>query len=371
MRAFLISLLFFANLCQAQNWSHEANRACDSMIRNFWGGSFSGAATQKYFNAMAAQSSMKNEWWWQAHAMDVIIDAYKRTSDKKYLAFYEPWYEGVIGSNYESFDDDVLHNNSIDDMEWICITLIRMYQTCGDSRYLNHAKTLYEKYIITTWGPNDESPWHGGVSWSSDPAIAKTKNACSNGPAGIIASLLGKTDELIRIYSWERENLFDKDSGAVWDHIDKNGVNRALHSYNSATFIAMATQLYLLTKNDSLITDIIKAADFAINSFGVGDKKLMSIVSKNERGGDAGLFHGIFFRYMAELLNAHILPNDKQQLYSQYLYDNAELAMTCLQPNIDIFSRDWVNIKITEPNQAPLTPHVTGATLLSSVASLK
>jgi predicted alpha-1,6-mannanase (GH76 family) len=371
LRTFLLSLLFIPTLCKAQNWSLEANRVCDSMIRHFWGASFDGAATQNYFNAMGAQMSMKNEWWWQAHAMDVIVDAYVRTGNKKYLAYYEPWYEGIIGSNYEHFDDDVLHNNSIDDMEWICITLIRMYSSSGDERYLRHAKKLYENYIITTWGPDDEAPWHGGISWSSDANIHKTKNACSNGPAGIIAALLGKTDDLKRIYNWERSHLFDLQSGAVYDHIGRNGVNRALHSYNSATFIAMATHLYAETNNDSLLNDIVLAADFAIRNFAVGNRQLMSLVSRSDRGGDAGLFHGIFFRYLAELINAGILPEDKEKQYRKFLIDNAVLAKTCLVNDIDIFSRDWVNIRITNPAEAALTPHVTGAALFSAVAFLK
>ncbi len=368
---FLVWMLLISITCKSQDWNAEASRVCHSMIKNFWGASFSGAATQKYFNTLGAQMSMKNEWWWQAHAMDVIIDNYQLTGDKRYLAFYEPWYEGIIGSNYEYFSDDVLHNNSIDDMEWICITLIRMTQTTGDQRYYDHAKRLYERYIITTWGPDDEAPWHGGVSWSSDNNIPKTKNACSNGPAAIIASMLGKTDDVARIYKWERDNLFDSETGAVWDHIGRNGVSPVVHSYNTGTFIAMATRLYRETKDESLISDIIKAADYTINHFGQGDKKLMSLVSKRKNGGDAGLFHGIFFRYMAELINANILPADKQEEYRLYLIDNAKLALTCLESGLDIFSRDWVNERITAPEQGALTPHVTGATLIAAVASLK
>lgn len=371
LRLFLLSLFFVSTLCKAQDWSSEATRVCDSMIRHFWGGSFPDAATQNYFNSMGAQMSMKNEWWWQAHAMDVIIDTYVRTGDRKYLHYYEPWYEGIIASNYEHFDDDVLRNNSIDDMEWICITLIRMYRSSGDERYLLHAKKLYENYIITTWGPDEESPWYGGISWSSDAGIPKTKNACSNGPAGIIAALLGKTDDLKRIYYWERNQLFDIKSGAVYDHVGRNGVNRALHSYNSGTFIAMAMHLYLFTKNDSLLNDITLAADFAIRNFSVGEQQLMSSVSRSDKGGDIGLFHGIFFRYLAETINAGILPAKKEKQYRQFLVDNAVLAKTCLVSGTDLFSRDWVNIRICNSAEAALTPHVTGATLFSAVASLK
>lgn len=371
IRILLILSALFATQCHAQEWNRDADRVCQSMIRHFWGASFEGAATQKYFNASASQASMKNEWWWQAHAMDVIIDAYVRTADRQYLDFYEPWYEGIIGSNYEHFDDDVLHNNSIDDMEWICITLIRMTQTSGDRRYLDHARRLYERYIVTTWGPEDEAPWHGGISWSSDKAVGKTKNACSNGPAGIIAAMLGKDDDLRRIYLWERRHLYDKTTGAVWDHLSYNGVSKALHSYNTATFIAMAAYLYQLTHEQSLLDDITRATDFAIAHFGVGDRRLMSLVSNSDRGGDAGLFHGIFFRYLAQIINSCILPEAKQQQYRQYLFDNAHLAMSSLSPDTDIFPRDWAGMKITSAYGAPLTPHVTGATLISAVASLR
>lgn len=381
MRCFLFLIVFTS--CRltvlAEDWSQAAADACDVMIKNFWGASFEGAATQNYFNATGGQQSMKNEWWWQAHAMDVVVDEYLRSGNTKYLAMFEPWYEGIIGSNYEHFDDDVLHNNSIDDMEWICITLIRMYEACGDKRYLTHARTLYDNYIMTTWGPENESPWFGGVSWSSDTNIAKSKNACSNGPAGIIAALLIKhysseraryKSDLDRIYDWEREYLFEKQTGAVWDNIHKDGIRKGVTSYNQGTFVAMAMYEYLLTNDEKYLNDAINAIEYTRDHLGVGASKVLSMVTGRIKTGDSGLFHGIFFRYLSELLRTHILPEDKQKEYEEYLEINAREAQGCLVSEIGIYSFDWSNVKIDDEKNAPLTPHVSGATLMSALAML-
>lgn len=380
---FVVGIAMSANAQAAESvdWEKEATRSCRSLVKNFWGASFPGNASQKYFNDYGGQASLRNEWWWQAHAMDVVIDEYNRTKDDRWLQMFEPWYEGIQGANYEDFDDDPLHNNSIDDMEWLCITMIRMYEACGDRRYFNHARRLYDRYIITTWGPEDEAPWHGGISWSTKADITKTKNACSNGPGGIIAYMLARNlhgaerkkyfDDLKRIYAWEREVLFDKETGAVNDHIGYNGVWDGIFAYNTGTFIAMAHQMFVVTRDTQYIDDAKKAADFTMRHFAYGKLGLMSLTSDQEWGGDHGLFHGIFFRYLTELLQAiAVLDQPTQQRYTDYLRACGTLAVQNLVEGVDIFSRDWENIRITDPKQAPLTPHVTGATLMEMLAML-
>ena len=355
----------------------------DVLIDHFWGASFANTPTQYYFNTRSDQADLKHEWWWQAHAMDVVIDAYRLTGNKRYLQMYEQWYDGILRYNYERWSDDPWRNNSIDDMEWIAITLIRMYETTGEKKYIHQAQRLFDKYIITTWGPDDEEPWFGGISWSTDPRLSKTKNACSNGPAGIIASQLacwrsdnkGKEDnkyaqDLKKIYQWERKYLFDPTTGAVYDHLGKNGVAKHLHSYNLGTFIAMAVDLYNLTDDTLYINDAQKAADITIKTFSDPETGVMNRVSRMDKGGDAGLFHGIFFRYFTKFINCKDLPNDKRIYYQTFLQKNVDCAIGCLKPGVNIFSKDWKRETITSTQRAPLTPHVTGCTLLSAALSL-
>lgn len=360
------------------DWGKEATRACRSLIKNFWGASFPDSQGQHYFNAYGDQASMRSEWWWQAHAMDVVIDEYKRTGNERCLQMYDDWYEGMKGVNYEHFDDDPLHNNSIDDMEWLCITMIRMYETCGEQRYFDHARRLYDRYIITSWGPEDEAPWYGGISWTWKASVRKTKNACSNGPGGIIAYMLARNlkgaehdkyiDDLKKIYAWERKVLFNEETGAVSDHMGYGGVWDGYFSYNPATFIAMAREMYVQTKEAMYLEDAQKAVEFTMRHFAYGKTGLMAQISDQEWGGDHGLFHGIFFRYLTELIQAHVLSPEVEKRYVDYLQRMGELGRSNLVEGVGLFSRDWDNIRITHPKDAPLTPHVAGATLMQMLA---
>lgn len=361
--------------------------AADALIDHYWGASFPDCSNCFYFNSRSDQADKKNEWWWQAQAMDVVIDAYRLTGSSRYLQMYEPWFDGICRYNYEQWPDDPWRNNSIDDMEWIAITLIRMYETSGEARYLQQAQKLYDRYIITTWGPNDEDPWNGGISWSTDSLIPKTKNACSNGPGGIIASMLAShckaleghdkkgmkkkyLKDLKQIYDWEHDHLFNTTTGAVYDHIGKRGVAKRVWSYNTGTFLAMATALYQQTHNRQYLHDAVKAADYSILMLGDAKTGLMNNVSKSPKGGDVGLFHGIFFRYLTHLIKCKDLPEHKRNAYVDFLRANSICAVNCLQPGVNIFSKDWVGETITSTTDAPLTPHVTGCTLLSATLNV-
>lgn len=96
----------------------------------------------------------------------------------------------------------------------------------------------------------------------------------------------------------------------------------------------------------------------------------MNNVSRLENGGDMGLFHGIFFRYLSQLINSNALPADKKEDYSRFIAANCNTAISCLQPGVDIFSKNWMTERISTAENAPLTPHVTGCTLLYATLSI-
>lgn len=371
---------------QHPDWHLIADEVCTSLVTHYWGASFPACRTQYYFNAGSDQSNMKNEWWWQAHAMDVVTDAYERTGDERWLKMYDPWVQGIVQHNYEHWPEDPWRNESVDDMEWIVITLIRMYETSLREKYLAKAQHIFDRYIITTWGPDDEAPWHGGLSWSTNPLIPKTKNACSNGPGAIIAAMLARHADVLskyggrsraeyehdvrRIYEWEKAHLFNSQTGEVYDNMGLKHIDKKVRTYNSGTFIAMATEMYRQTHDHQYIADAVLAADYVIRELTDPKTHLLSNVSNRKGGGDQGLFHGIFFRYMTWLLKSGGLSADKQYEYKKFLTDNALMAVSTLQPGINIFPSDWSKSPVTSTHDAPLTPHVTGCTLISAVCQI-
>ena len=84
-----------------QYWEQMANGMAQALINNFWGASFDGYEDRYYFNYGSNLSNMTTDHYWpQAHAMDVIIDAYMRTKDKQYKAIYPLWWQGAPRFNF-------------------------------------------------------------------------------------------------------------------------------------------------------------------------------------------------------------------------------------------------------------------------------
>ena len=56
------------------NWKQVAEQATQALVTHFWNG------REGYFNSMPDVADIhQNQYWPQAHAMDVVIDAYLRT----------------------------------------------------------------------------------------------------------------------------------------------------------------------------------------------------------------------------------------------------------------------------------------------------
>jgi predicted alpha-1,6-mannanase (GH76 family) len=86
----MITVVIACLLCNihanAQETAHDWDKLADGMtgalIKNFCGASFKEHPDRYFFNKMSQQADMAtNDYWPQAHAMDVIVDAYLRTHD--------------------------------------------------------------------------------------------------------------------------------------------------------------------------------------------------------------------------------------------------------------------------------------------------
>ena len=139
----LIACLFFSLHANAQETDHNWNKLADGMtgalIKNFWGASFKEHPDRYFFNKMSQQADMAtNDYWPQAHAMDVIVDAYLRTHDDKYLALFDQWWEGAPRFNFCKRKEDPWWNVFVDDME----KTVEEYT----SSHLGHVKQWYKDH---------------------------------------------------------------------------------------------------------------------------------------------------------------------------------------------------------------------------------
>ena len=364
------------------NWQQMADGMTNALIKRFWGAEFPGYKKRYYFNYGSDLSNMTTEHYWpQAHAMDVIVDAYMRTGDKKFLDMYPLWWKGAPKFNFAGRKEDAWWNPFVDDMEWMVLAQIRMYESTSEKKYLKKAMQMYNDWIWPQWGPEDEAPWYGGITWKTD--VEKSKNACSNGPAAIIAARLynfydvagmkGKKPreeyltEAKKIYHWLKSTLLQP-SGAVADNMARNGeINRKwIFTYNQGTFLGAAHELYKITGDKQYLADAVKAADYVIEHMSRNRGVL-----GNATEGDGGLFHGIFFRYFVKLINDETLDTATRRKFHAYLTHLATvMAEHGVNKNTMLYGGRWWK---APADNAPvgLTPHVTGCMLMEAMCVLK
>lgn len=369
---------------EATKWADDMAQA---LISNFWGASFKEHPDRYFFNKTSQQADLgTGDYWPQAHAIDVITDAYVRTKDKSYYQTYDLWFQGMPRFNPNARQGrrrgDPWWNAYVDDMEWRCLALIRIYEATNETRYLNKARQLYADWIWTQWGPEDEEPWHGGVTWKTD--APKSKNACSNGPAAIVAARLAQfasvdpsnaknksaaeyQDEAMKIYQWERKYLWNSETGAVFDNINREGrLGRFSLSYNQGTFIGAAVELFRLTNDRSLLDDAVLTARYTTGPMSRRNRGVLS----DATGGDGGLFHGIFFRYLANLIVLPELDDSVRQELTDYLLHSATvLVRQGVNPQTSLYAGRW---RRPQPANEPsaLNSHLTGCMLLEAACKV-
>lgn len=365
-------------------WNKMADGMSQALIKNFWGANFKGYENRYYFNYGSNLSNMTtNHYWPQAHAMDVMVDAYMRTGDKQYKDIFPLWWEGAPKFNFASKMNpkDPWWNVFVDDMEWIVLAQIRMFESTGNKEYIAKARQMYDDWIWPTWGPEDEAPWYGGITWKTD--VAKTKNACSNGPAALIAARLyrfydeagfynGKIknaylNEAIKIYTWEKNNLFNRENGAVYDSMNQKGEIQKnwIFTYNVGTFLGAAHELYLSTGDIQYLNDAVLAASY------VTDHMTKNGVLSDATSGDGGLFHGIFFRYFVKLVNEESLDLATRTKFHNWFTNLATvMAEEGVNQNTMLYAGRWR--KAANDNEpVGLTPHLSGCMLMEAMCVLK
>lgn len=335
------------------DWYAAADSSSTALLNHFWN------TGSRYFN-YDSNGNTQFHYWPQAHALDVLLDAYLRTDNTLYSNYFDQWFEGVRAANGNSF-----LNTFYDDMEWNALAILRAYQATGDQKYKDAVLEIW-KDIKTGW--NEQA--RGGIAWRKDQPYSK--NACSNGPACILAARLyqefGDEEDrewAFRIYDWEKSTLFNANNGAVADNINANTgeVNSGwIFTYNQGTFVGSAVELFKITNQRAYLNDAILAADYTISTL------VSSSILKDEGNGDGGLFKGIFIRYFAELIQQDRLEASTARRYIQFLEQNAEtLWQSGTSKPAVLFGTNWQN---APAGSTGLTEQLSGCMLIEAMAKI-
>ncbi|TKC61262.1 glycosyl hydrolase family 76 [Pedobacter hiemivivus] len=318
------------------DWAKAAEQSQTTLDEQFY------SVTGNYYN-QNNNGHLGFNYWWNAHALDVLIDAYNRTKDPKYLTKMDNLLAGCYVKNGNTY-----WNTFYDDMEWWALACLRAYDATKDEKYKTMARQ-YWTWIKVGWSEVK----NGGIAWAS--GSKDSKNACSNAPAVIIAAKLyqldNNPDDLVwakKIYSWLKTYVVESSRGLVWDAYGNSSEDN-IYTYNQGTWVGAGLELYKITNEQVYLNDAIRNVNYVMN-----DQVKFSPkgVLKGENTGDGGLFKGIFIRYMAQMVLRGGLDDYTRELYVKYLKNNGQSLYTkaTRQPE-NTFGADWAsrpNSKISD-----------------------
>ena len=134
------------------NWHNRADMAQKALNDFYWN-----EKTRLFENSYPYHQEKcdRFHYWWQAHAVDVLVDGLDRTGDPVYKDRIAELYEGILERNQGVFPNDFY-----DDMEWMALAFLRAFGATGELKYKSAALELWED-IKTGW--NDIMG--GGIAW--------------------------------------------------------------------------------------------------------------------------------------------------------------------------------------------------------------
>jgi predicted alpha-1,6-mannanase (GH76 family) len=249
----------------------------------------------------------KADFWMQAEQLEMVLDVYERTANARPLVMFTNLFRGFI----ESHGTNWARNPYNDDILWMVIACARAHLLTGNAEFRDVARNNFDLCYARAASTN----LGGGLWWKTDN---RSKNACVNGPGAIAAFLLGKATgdnayfiKATNIFRWERDTLFDAETGKVFDNISTNGhIGRFALTYNQGTFVGAANLL-------GFTNEARLAATYTMNH--MGKDGYLPAAGEN---GDGGGFNGIGARWIARYMK----DRHEEATFEPWLQKNAEAA---------------------------------------------
>jgi predicted alpha-1,6-mannanase (GH76 family) len=270
-------------------WAEKAHRL---LVDRFWD------ERHRVFRVRAGRRLRRLphwHYWWQAHALDSLVDAAARDGDANgpVRAQIGEFIEGIVARNGGRIGNDYR-----DDMAWMGIAMLRAEAVVGAAS-LGLVRELWAE-ILAGW---DER--HGGVVWRRGDTYT---NAPTNAPAAILGARLyarqADPDDLAwarTIDRWLYATLVDPVTGAVRDgvHPDGRPPGSQRYSYNEGTVVGAGVALYRITGDQHYLERAARSARAALSTFVRPNGLLV-----DEGSVDGGLFKGILARYLGDFVCA-------------------------------------------------------------------
>ena len=315
------------------------------------------------FNATRPYEAEHNPcYWWQAHAIDALLDGYARTGSEAYLDRAGKELQGTILAN-----GGTLSNNWYDDMEWMALALLRWYDATGEEKILRRVQLLWQD-IQTAW--NDHCG--GGMAWRKNQL--DYKNTPANAPAAILALRLyqrfGQEEDLAfgrKILRWNREHLMDPTTFYVYDGMNRLGDGKIDltwdFTYNQGVMIGACVEYHRITGEKEWLELALGIGRRARSVYSDAHGRVMPYEGED----DCGLFRGILIRYLGQLYS--VAPEEDRQWIRQMLTSNAEALLEGGMDEAGLIGGDW-HTSPSADQKVDLAQHLSGLMLLETLDAI-
>ncbi len=277
----------------AQTWSARADTAQQSLDHFF------GVPGIQFLTNSHPHDRGNTEvfnYWWLAHVIDARVDAWVRTDDDAWIAQAITARDNIVERN-----GGQLFNDYFDDMLWFALALERVHRATAERHYLDEAIAIWDHVIAEGW--NETLGW--SLAWRKQQLAYK--NTPANGPLVILGVRLSRLDTsrdylsyARRAFDWLTANLVG-DDGFVEDGINRTGDGTVdtqwRFTYNQGLYVGAAVELFRATGDDVFLQRAVQTAITAVRELSDG-----TVFPDEGDGGDEGLFKGVYYRYLGELL---------------------------------------------------------------------
>ena len=273
------------------------------------------------------QDGGKSDFWKEIEQVEGIEDANDRSDGA-----YKSQVIALLNGFATTHGTDWSSNHYNDDIAWAVIAYTRGYEATGDRKYLTIAQSNFDMMFARAWDPAK-----GALFWRTDK---DSYNSCVECPAGIAAFLLGQSlrdsSYAVRarnLYNWNKANLFDAQTGAVWDDVKLDGkISKWSSTYNQGTFVGLANFL-----GDTATAKL--AADYTMTQMGKANASGFMIMPEYKAdGGDLAGFHSIGLRWISRFMKERKM----EATYLPWLRANADAAWSMRRTSDDLGWNRWL-----------------------------
>ncbi len=361
-----------------ENYETKADSMVNAFIKSFM------IETKGVFNDKYQQYA-GNSYWQQAHAMDVIVYCYERhkeddkTLANKYKKYMTYWYNNKANNYSGASTSDgtyrMFENPYTDDMCWITLTLLHMYEATKTSKYYTAAKNIFDQYIIKRAKEDEET---GGLwlPWNTDAGSGP--NACTQSPATLIAAkLYQKTNQ--EKYLTYAKKLYAYTSKKIVKHDtpDDYRVEEPPLTYTQGTFAEACRILYHITDESTAIKNNYKKLAFQYINFAFTSGRCTNganILRHEGTSGDQSIFKAVLIPYAVNFVLDTDMTTSYRKVIADYIQKNTKTLYANLKWDrypIVFCNFDWTKPWTETDDKASMGAMCSGTSLLENTARMQ